>query len=150
MRSKYLQRTIDELKENNRKKKTKTLLNQLFVNRKLYYMNMCLKTNKRIDSNVQCLVDTGASNSLIHTDVVKRLGIPYEPCKMIICTATGDDSNSVKGIAHVNVKMKSTKNRLIDTCVNFIVTDKLNGLESIIGADFLMQRDNVSGVSSRN
>ena len=146
IRDQYYQRTILEMKEEKKKKTTKVRLNQLSVNQKLFFMNLFFKTNKLIDSNIQCLVDTGAANSLVHTSVINRLGITYEPCKMTICTATGTDSESVKGIAHINVKIITTKKRTLDTCINFIVTDKLNGLDCIIGADVLLEGKNVAGL----
>jgi hypothetical protein len=99
---------------------------------------------------VQALVDTGAANSLIHTKTANRLGIKYEPCKMTICTATGTDTESVKGIAHTKILMRTTKNKIVTACINFIVTDKLNGMDCIIGADFLMDEKNVTGVSNMN
>jgi hypothetical protein len=105
---------------------------------------------ENMDTNVQALVDTGAANSLIHTKTASRLGIEYEPCKMTICTATGTDTESVKEIAHTKILMRTTKNKIVSSCINFIVTDKLNGMDCIIGADFLMDDKNVTGVSNMN
>jgi hypothetical protein len=57
------------------------------------------KENKRY-MPFKALADTGASNSLLHTSVAKRLGISYKPMKLILATATGLDDTAVKGIAH--------------------------------------------------
>ncbi len=150
-RERYLQQTIDDLKERSKKKSKAIKLNQLFINRRLYYINICIEPNGiKGDTNISALVDTGAANSLIHLDVVRRLKLHYEPCKMIICTATGTDSESIKGIAHLKFRMKSTRNMILETCTNFIVTDKLNGMECILGADFLMHSSKVSSVSSNS
>jgi hypothetical protein len=46
--------------------------------------------------------------------------------------------------------MRTTKNKIVSTCINFIVTDKLNGMDCIIGADFLMDEKNVKSVSNMN
>ena len=46
--------------------------------------------------------------------------------------------------------MKTTKDKIVTSCINFIVTDKLNGMDCIIGADFLMDDKNVTGVSNMN
>ncbi len=66
---------------------------------------------------------------------------------MTICTATGTDTESIKGIAHLKFRLKTTRNEIIETCVNFIVTEKLNDLQCILGADFLMNSGKVTGVS---
>ncbi len=150
-RERYLQQTIDDLKERSKKKNKAIKLNQLFINRRLYYINICIQPRGEKDgTNIHALVETGAANSLIHLDVVRRLKLEYEPCKMIICTATGTDSESIKGIAHLKFRMKSTRNMILETCTNFIVTDKLNGMDCILGADFLMHSSKVSRVSSNS
>ena len=149
-RGKYIQASIDKLKEQAKKKNKKIKINQLFVNRKLYFMNICFPHKENFDGNIHCLVDTGAANSLIHSSIVHELKIPFEPCQMTICTATGTDAHSIKGIAHVKVKIKTTRKKIIQTCVNFIVTEKLNGLQCIIGADFLMDNEYVAGISGDN
>ncbi|MFN9905973.1 MAG: hypothetical protein ACK56F_07595, partial [bacterium] len=41
-RDRYLQSTIDDLKERSRKKSKAIKLNQLFINRQLYFLNICL------------------------------------------------------------------------------------------------------------
>ncbi len=150
-RERYLQQTIDDLKERSKKKSKAIKLNQLFINRRLYYINICIEPNgTKEDTNIHALIDTGAANSLIHLDVVRKFKLEYEPCKMIICTATGTDSESIKGIAHLKFRMKSTRNMVLETCTNFIVTDKLNGMDCILGADFLMHSSKVSSVSSNS
>ena len=57
------------------------------------------------------------------------------------------DTESVKGVAHIKFRMKSTKNKIIETCANFIVTDMVNDMECIIGADFLMDSNEITGVT---
>jgi hypothetical protein len=148
-RERYLKETIDTLKENSKKKAKKLKLNQLFVNRKLYYINMCIQPGENVkgDTNINALVDTGAANSLIHMDIAKKFNLKYEKCRMTICTATGTDTESIKGIAHIKFRLKTTRNEIIETCANFIVTEKLNDLQCILGADFLMNSGKVTGVS---
>jgi hypothetical protein len=107
-RERYLKETIDILKENSKKKAKKLKLNQLFVNRKLYYINMCVQPGENIkgDMNINALVDTGAANSLIHMDIAKKFNLEYEKCRMTICTATGTDTESIKGIAPLKFRLK--------------------------------------------
>ena len=148
-RDKYIQKTIDDLKERSRKKTKSVKINKLFVNRKLYYINICVEPGEGIkgDSNIKGLVDTGAANSVISLNVVNKFKLNYEKCRMTICTATGMDTESVKGVAHIKFRMKSTKNKIIETCANFIVTDMVNDMECIIGADFLMDSNEITGVT---
>jgi len=68
-RDQYITETINQLKQQSKKKSKTIKLNQLFVNRNLYYVNMCLYTEIKGDTNVKALVDTGAANSLIHLDL---------------------------------------------------------------------------------
>jgi len=149
-RSQYIDKTITHLKELSRKTTKKLKINQLFINKKLYFMNVCLNSQLDTDGNINALVDTGAANSLIHTSVAERLGIQYTAMRMVICTATGSDSDAIKGVAHIKVRLQPIKRNVIKTCINFIVTDKLNGMDCIIGADFLMQNDKIEGITKNN
>jgi hypothetical protein len=110
---------------------------------------MCIQPGENVkgDTNINALVDTGAANSLIHMDIAKKFNLKYEKCRMTICTATGTDTESIKGIAHIKFRLKTTRNEIIETCANFIVTEKLNDLQCILGADFLMNSGKVTGVS---
>ena len=148
----YIQRTIDDLKERSRKKNKKVKINKLFVNRKLYYMNLCLEPGVGVngDSNIKALVDTGAANSVISLHVINKFRIKYEKCRMTICTATGTDTESVKGVAHIKFRMRSTKNKIIESCTNFIVTDMVNDMDCIIGADFLLESNEINSVTKNS
>jgi hypothetical protein len=95
----------------------------------------------------KALADTGASNSLMHTSVAKRLGINYKPMKLILATATGLDDTAVKRIAHQKFRMRSTDGKIIATCANFIISSRLNGLEAILGNEFLFRNKNVKSIS---
>jgi hypothetical protein len=149
-RDEYIKETINQLKQQSKKKSKTMKLNQLFVNRQLYFVNICLYSEIKGDTNVKAFVDTGAANSLIHLNIVEKFKIDYEPCKMVICTATGSDTESIKGIAHVKFRMRSTRNRVIETCANFIVTEKLNRLDCILGADFLIDENKISSVAQNS
>ena len=63
---------------------------------------MSVKGKKDNDKNgyFKTLVDTGATNSLMHTSVAEKLGIKYKPIKLRLKTATGVDEDAIKGIAH--------------------------------------------------
>ena len=150
---KYLNTTITYLKKqkSDRVKKAQekiTRVNLVELGRNLYFV-MCKCSNKSVgkQQHVKALVDTGAANSLIHTSVINNLGIGYKPLKLTLATATGLDDNAVKGIAHMTFVLRTTDNKEIRCCTNFIVTSRLNELQCIIGAEFLMDRKEVTAIS---
>ncbi len=71
---------------------------------------------------IKSLVDTGAANSLIQYDIAKKLGLQFEPAKITLKTATGEDKDSIKGITHQKIYLKTSKGRIVGSCVNLIVT----------------------------
>jgi hypothetical protein len=88
----------------------------------------------------------GATNSLMHTSVAHRLNIEYKPLKIGISTATGVDNDAVKGISHIRFKLKATDGREIICCANFIISSRLNGLEAILGNEFLLKNENIDSI----
>jgi hypothetical protein len=82
----------------------------------------------------------------MHTSVAHRLNIEYKPFKIGISTATGVDNDAVKGISHIRFKLKATDGREIICCVNFIISSRLNGLEAILGNEFLLKNENIDSI----
>ncbi len=93
------------------------------------------------------MVDTGAANSLIQYDIAKKLGLKFEPAKITLKTATGEDKDSIKGITHQKIYLKTSKGRIVGSCVNLIVTKNLNDLDLILGADFLFMNERIKAIS---
>mgnify|MGYP003343646944 FL=1 len=136
---KYIAATIEyeqkKKTEKYRKSKEKlTSLNNMELGRKLYFVQCESKIgNSENKQRFQALIDTGAANSLLHTTVVKKLKLGFKPIKMTLSTATGLDDNAVKGIVHLMFDLASEDGKIIRSCTNFIVSSKLNSMESKIG-----------------
>ena len=150
---KYIASTIEYIKsdKSERAKKAKEKVVQVHfheLGKKLYFINISTAGTKPYkEIAFHALVDTGAANSLIHISVVQRLGLAYKPIKMVLATASGLDKTAIKGILHLKFALKTKGGKVILCCANFIVTERLNGLQSIIGAEFLMENDFVKSIS---
>jgi len=59
-------------------------------------------------------------------------------------TATGTDKDSIKGITHQKIYLTTTRGKIVHTCINLIISEKLNELDLILGADFLFMNGYVS------
>jgi hypothetical protein len=70
-RDRYLDETIKNLKDKAKNKAKIAKLNEIFINKELYFLPIYIKS--RIDPNkieeIKCLIDTGAANSLIQYDI---------------------------------------------------------------------------------
>ena len=60
------------------------------------------------------------------------LGIKFDPVKITLKTATGEDSDTVQGICHQKIFAITSRGKIVGTCVNLIVTKKLNDLDLIL------------------
>ena len=149
IRDRYLEETIKILKNKAKQKVKAAKLNEIFINKDLYFIPVYIKNKLRNDQvePIKSLLDTGAANSLIQSDIAKSLGIKYDPIQITLKTATGEDKDTVKGVAHQKIFAKTTKGKIVGTCVNLIVTDKLNDLDMILGADFLFMNDKIRTIS---
>ena len=150
---KYIESSILFLKEQKKKRleKAETKINRLDnteLSRKLYFTTCTPWYKKKfLDFAFRALVDTGAANSLIHSGIIASLGLKYTPYRCSLTTVNGRDDDSVKGIIHLKFGLVINKGEAILACTNFIVTSRLNGLEAIIGAEFLMDNDIVKSIS---
>jgi hypothetical protein len=162
---KYITQTIDYMKnakkarldEKNKKKvknnNTKIVENKQKEDEQLVSVNTCTlgnslyivvhqwETDNYAYYPFKALADTGSTNSLIHISIVNRYNIPYKPMRLGLSTCGGVDDNSIKGIAHMRIKLRTRKGNYVRYCVNFLVSNKLNGLEAIIGNEILYNTD---------
>jgi len=137
----YLDTSIKFLKD-----KAKAKLNKVDVNRISSNVKRTLPFTKLCISNVNhlqifSLVDTGASNSLIHISVINELNIPYDPISLTLATASGTDENALIGKCHLPFTIHLDNGTEVKFCTNFIVTTRLNDLQAILGAEFLLSNN---------
>ena len=101
----YYDSTIQFIKEKlrNRSKKINSEIdvNNVIIENKLPFIIVCFNDNKGYHQSFNALVDTGAANSLMHISVAEILGIKYEPLNLKLCTASGEDSDSIVGRAYI-------------------------------------------------
>ena len=140
----YLQQSIDFLKEMQRKKGAAVKLNNCTIGSNLYFTNISLNRDTGV---IKCLVDTGATNSLIHSSIAKQLNLKVQPIRLKLATATGVSEDAIKGISHVSLHFHSSTGKKITFCTNIIVSDQLNGLQAILGAEFLLDATRVHAIN---
>jgi hypothetical protein len=63
---------------------------------------------------------------------------------------TGTDSESIKGIVNLIFRIRKTNNSIIETCANFLVTEKLIDMDCKLGADLLMDTKKVLSASHKS
>jgi hypothetical protein len=94
----YIDQTIQFLKTQHREKTIATRVNNININRTLPFVSMKIPPFQK---SIQCLVDTGAANSLLHSDIAKQLPITIQATSIKLVTATGSSNTAVQGIAHI-------------------------------------------------
>ncbi len=95
----YLDSTIKYVKEKQRKKANEVRLNNAAFGNNLYFVHITFPPSTE---KFKALVDTGASNSLIHESVAEKLNINITPTTMRLSTATGSSTNAITGTTHLN------------------------------------------------
>ena len=82
--AKYLDKSIEILKTEKRKKNRKIKINIADIGENLYFVICHIKGKRDNEKNgsFKMLVDTGATNSLMHTSVAEKFGIKYKPVKL--------------------------------------------------------------------
>jgi len=83
--STYINSTIEFLKNRQKQKVAETKLNNSTIGNKLYFVKVMFPPSKEV---FNAFIDTGASNSLIHSSVVEKLKIPVTPTQLRLATAT--------------------------------------------------------------
>jgi len=127
-RDRYIEETVKTLKNRAKQKAKAAKLNEIFINKELYFVPIFIRSSldKKKMEEIKSLVDTGAANSLIHADIAKKLGLKFEPAQITLKTATGTDKDSIKGITHQKIYLTTTRGKIVTTCINLIISEKLN------------------------
>jgi len=93
----YIEATIAYIKQKHKESTKKVTLYSTNIGRKLYFVTITFPPSTE---PVLCLVDTGASNSLLHQSITKKLSLPVTPTSMRMSTAAGTSSNIIVGTSH--------------------------------------------------
>ena len=117
----YIDSTIAFIKSKSKKNSKNAKLYNAIVGKKLFFVMAIFPNAKEA---IPCLVDTGASNSLLHQSVVSKLDLPIKPTSMRIATATGTSSNIISGTSHLTFQLLNQQKHPTKFCTNFIVTKK--------------------------
>ena len=89
---------------------------------------------------LNALLDTGASHSLINESVLRQLGLSYEPRRMtVFCASAQKDDNNVCGVAKIKLDLRTTDNQHLRVKANMLVLRNTNGFSMIIGSDIIFK-----------
>ena len=141
----YLDQTIEFIKKKAAQNHKKVKLFNVNIGQKLSYVTITIPPHT---DNILCLVDTGASNSLLHYKIAEKLQLKVKPTSMQMATATGTSSNAIIGTCHLTFQMLDQTGQAVSYCTNFIVARKLNGMQCILGAEFLLDESRVVSISA--
>ena len=141
----YIDSSIAFVKSKSKENSKNAKLYQAIVGKKLFFVMAIFPNAKEA---IPCLVDTGASNSLLHQSVVSKLDLPMKPTSMRIATATGTSSSIITGTSHLTFQLLNQQKHPTKFCTNFIITKKLNGMQCILGAEFLLDESKVLSISA--
>jgi hypothetical protein len=126
----YIEKTIQFLKTQHKEKTVAARVNNININRTLPFVSMKIPP---LQESIQCLVDTGAANSLRHSDIAKQLPIKIQATSIKLVTATGSSNTAVQGIAHIYFELPSSLKKTANLyCTTFIITNQLNGLQATV------------------
>ena len=142
----YYNSTIKYLKDRDKQKAAAARLNQASLGSKLYFIEIVFPPSHRI---VKALIDTGASNSLLHSSLAQELKIPMTPTKMRLATATGSSTDAITGVSHLTFRTNPNSAIQPEFCSQFIISNKLNNLQCILGAEFLLDSLKVNNISNQ-
>jgi len=97
----YINASIEYLKAQHRLKAKSACLNVTNLESTLYFVDVSFPPST---FKIKCLVDTGASHTIIHHNIISRLNIAYKPLRIKLKTATGVSDTAVKGVTHTVFK----------------------------------------------
>jgi len=143
----YYKATIEFLKDQKRQREETSKLNNVLLGKSLFFIEAKVKDTP---FKFRGLVDTGATNSLIHHSLIEQLGLPMEPLRLNICTATGSSNKIVKGSVKINFLLETRDGKEVEFTTTFIVTTKLNNLDAIFGAEFLFHEENMCSINAHS
>ena len=140
----YYDTTIKYLKDAQRLKLAAVKINSCLTRQALYFAEI---TINNYPQKIQCLLDSGATNSLLHTSVIENMNLDLKPIQLALSTANGTSSDAIKSYAHVNINFTHNQSTHTD-CTLMLISSQLNGLQAILGADFLMDPNKVHSFNS--
>ena len=140
----YLKNTIQYLKDLQKSKGT-VKINNYSVGSNLFFTNVTINQNSEV---IPFLIDTGATNSLLHSSIARNLKLKIIPIQLTLSTATGQDQNAIKGFSHITLFFQDKNKQKVPCCTTVLISDKLNGLKAILGAEFLLNPEKVKNISS--
>ena len=141
----FLDSTISFVKQKAKESLRNAKLFNTIVGKKLYFVMASFPASAEL---IPCLIDTGASNSLLHQSVIAKLNLPIQPTSMKMSTATGTSNDIITGTSHLTFQLIDHNGHEKRFCTNFIVTKKLNGMQCILGAEFLLDQTKVISISA--
>lgn len=141
----YIQSSIDFIKKEQRDKKSLVVQFSKVIGDNLLFVDLYINGIK-IE---RCLVDTGATNSLIHESIAKKLNLPMKPTSLKLSTATGVSGDAIKGISHAQFSLQPENHSPVSFCTKLIVSSKLNGLDAILGSEFLLDPSRVKSLNGK-
>ena len=83
------------------------------------------------------LIDTGASHSIINSDVLRNLNRKSEPINISVSTCNGTANNNVQGKIKLLCYATSSEDKNIAIRHTFLECLNTNGFSIILGADLL-------------
>jgi dUTPase len=140
----YINSSIEFLKNQQKTQRQMLKLNSIQINSSLSFVYIIIPPSTR---KIKCLVDTGCSNTIIRSEIAKEIKLKFRPYHITLSTATGNSENSVKGITHSKFLFACPDDINIPACTTIIISDLLNHLDMIIGAEFLLNTKKVHSLS---
>ena len=86
----------------------------------------------------------------MHTSVAEKFWKKYKPLKLRLKTVTKVDEDAIIGIEHQKFYLVTPEGNSLLVCAKFMVTSKLNGMESILGAEFLFCKVVIAGINKNS
>ena len=152
----YIKQSIEFLKHEARARARNVRINNILLIGQLYGMKTIFMNKLQGQVAVNCLINTQAARSYMHVDTARRIGAeiqPYTAYSGVLNSGTrnefapeantyrthspssGFGTGGIKGIAHMRFRVSTNKDKIIETCTNFLIIDKLDG-DVILGAEF--------------
>jgi hypothetical protein len=142
----FLQTAVDYLKQQERLKASKVSVS-LSLGQNLYFTTLFINNNKL---PIKSLVDTGATNSLCHIDLAKKLNLKVKKLSLSLNTASGTESDIIEGISDIEIKFQAINNQSFTVKTTVIICNKLNSLDFILGAEILLNPSVVDSINSQH
>ena len=139
----YLDQTIKHSKDMLKIKSSVIKLHNIKGNN-LYFSDILLNDDPTV---IKSLVDTGCENSMLHSSIAKKLNLEIQPLNLILETATGSSNTAIRGYAKIQFHFILPDNSKITFYTYIIVSDQLNGLQCILGAEFLFNPNYVHSLN---